>query len=296
MIERLRSFAILRFLFDLIGTLSSLVFVAMLSKFGLSRNLPKLHPNCAILGNGPSLRSSLLASEEYISSCDVIVTNDFPVTPEFYKLKPRFYLLIDTAFFKTSNGKIVYPRTLAICNALESVDWKIFVFLPKKYKSVFDSCITNPNVTFHYFNLTPCDGFDWVRFRFFSRGLAMPYVNNVLIPALILSINSDYRNIFIYGADHNWTSFFTLDDANRLCMSGQHFFSGGNDKPKIWWKNEKNSLLVHEALYALSLTFKGYHVIARYAKKKGVNIVNCTNMSLIDAFPKNIVGNGEGLN
>jgi hypothetical protein len=99
----------------------------------------------------------------------------------------------------------------------------------------------------------------------------------------------------MYGVEHNWTSFFTLDNENRLCMNGQHYFSVENDKPKIWWKSEKNSLLVHEALYALSLTFKAYHAIARYAKKRNVTILNCTKISLIDAFPKSMSNSNNGI-
>jgi hypothetical protein len=290
MIERLMNIAAFRFIFSFIATLASLVFVLVLSRYGLSRSLPKLRSNCIILGNGPSLRSALNESAELISNCDIVVTNDFPNTPEFHIIKPQYYYLIDNAFFMLSRGCIISLRTIAICEALQSVDWDIHVFVPRKFKLILESNINNKRVKFYYFNLTPCDGFDGIRFLLFRYGLALPYANNVLIPALIHSINSGYSNIYIYGVEHNWTSYFTLDEDNRLCMSGQHFFSETQEKPRVWWKNQDVSLLVHEALYALSLTFRAYHVIARYSKKKNVRIYNCTNNSLIDAFPKFSIG------
>ena len=287
MIERLRNIAAFRILFDIIATLASLIFVSVLSGYISSRSLPRLRSRCAILGNGPSLRSALEASEQYISNCDVVVSNDFPITPEFHIIKPQYYYIIDNAFFELSNGRAIYPRTLSICEALQTVDWDIHVFVPRKYKYVLESHVNNVRVKFFYFNLTPCDGFDVIQFFLFRFGLAVPYANNVLIPALIHAINSGYSEVYIYGAEHNWTSFFTLDEKNRLCMAGQHYFSEAGEKPRVWWKSRNVSLLVHEALYALSLTFRGYHTIARYAKRRNVMIYNCTNNSLIDAFPKN---------
>ncbi len=286
MIERLKDFIAFRFIINLFATLASLVFVLLFSRCNLARSLPKLRSNCVLLGNGPSLRSSLNASSELISNCDVVVTNDFPITPEFQIIKPNYYYLIDNAFFLLSNKDIVFPRTIAICEALQSVDWDIHVFVPGKYKFILESHVNNNRVKFHYFNLTPCDGFDAFKFLLFEYGLALPYANNVLIPALIHVINSRYSNIYIYGAEHNWTSYFTLDEDNRLCMAGQHYFSETQEKPRVWWKSKDVSLLVHEALYALSITFRAYHVISRYAMKKNVNIYNCTNNSLIDAFRK----------
>ena len=286
MIERLRDIAFFRFIFSVFATLASLIFVFVLSRHGLYRSLPRFRSNCVILGNGPSLRSAFNASDELILNSDVVVTNDFPITPEFQIIKPQYYYLIDNAFFLNSKGRIIFPRTITICEALQSVDWDIHVFIPRKYKLILEAHINNKRVKFYYFNLTPCDGFDGFRFFLFRNGLALPYANNVLIPAFIHAINSGYSNIYIYGAEHNWTSYFTLDEDNRLCMVGQHYFSETQDKPRVWWKSEGVSLLVHEALYAFSLTFKAYHVIARYANQKNVKIYNCTNNSLIDAFPK----------
>jgi hypothetical protein len=286
MIERLRDIAVFRIIFDIIATFASLIFVSILSNYISLKSLPRIRPRCAILGNGPSLRAAIDASKQDILTCDVIVTNDFPITPEFKIIKPQFYYIIDNAFFELSNGRVSYPRTISICAALQAADWNINVFIPKKYKHVLERSINNSRLRFFYFNLTPCDGFDNIQFFFFRYGLAMPYANNVLIPALIHAVNSGYSEVNIYGAEHNWTNFFTLDGKNRLCMVGQHYFSEVGVKPRVWWKSQNVSLRVHEALYALSLTFKAYHAIARYAKRRKVSIYNRTDNSLIDAFPK----------
>ena len=43
---------------------------------------------------------------------------------------------------------------------------------------------------------------------------------------------------------------------------------------------------LHEILRKFYLSFKGYWEINSYAEKKGVQIINSSETSMIDAFPK----------
>ena len=56
-----------------------------------------------VMGNGPSLRQTIDASEPILRKYDTMAVNFAANTPDFFRLRPRHYILADPHFFKTDN-------------------------------------------------------------------------------------------------------------------------------------------------------------------------------------------------
>ena len=52
----------------------------------------------------------------------------------------------------------------------------------------------------------------------------MPRPRNVLIPSIMLAINSGYRRVYVAGADHSWLKTLSVDDENRVVSIQPHFY------------------------------------------------------------------------
>lgn len=267
----------------LIETIGSIIAVAVFSKF--KTKLPqKIFDELVVLGNGPSLNSLYAKKSNFLSKKDVIVTNDFARSDLFTIIKPNFYVIADPAFFNEDAPHIIKQRSNAIFERFNRAEWSIFLFVPFKYKKYIDKKIQNPNIKLYHFNHTPCSGFTSTTFFLFNKKLGMPYLKNILIAALMLGIHLKYKNIYLWGVDHNWMKYMTLNNDGILCLEGHHFFSNEKTEPSIWYKEGTVPWKVDEALFSMRQMFKGYHIVSHYAKKKQVTIINQTPDSMIDAF------------
>jgi hypothetical protein len=100
---------------------------------------------------------------------------------------------------------------------------------------------------------------------------------NVLIAALLLAIYSDYKHIYLMGAESDWMKNIWVDEQNRLRLKDTHFY---DTEDRIL------SVKMHEQCIALYYAFKSYMNIAEYSKRCGIKIYNANPLSFIDAFEK----------
>lgn len=236
----------------------------------------------AVLANGPSLRTLLDGGRHQLQGCDLLTVNFAPNTPEFATLRPQWHVLADPHFFDGHDDRAV----ASLWKALRDVDWPMTLCIPAdrvaRLAGKLPSCVTVSG-----FNLTPAEGFTPLRHALYRRGLAMPRPRNVLIPSLMLGLRNGYRDIRIYGADHTWHQSLWVDDQNRVVSVQPHFYADRRDElDRV--AREYSGYHLHDILSSLTVAFRSYHDIARWASSLGATVTNLTPGSMIDAFPRTL--------
>ncbi|MBV6644238.1 MAG: DUF115 domain-containing protein [Cyclobacteriaceae bacterium] len=268
----------------------SLVKVLLLSKF--NAKIPQSdRKTCFILGNGPSLKSSIEYFQELFGKNDVLCVNHFAQTAEYQKFKPENYVLLDPNFFLDDNVTHDPKAKNTLEVMARDTSWQMNIFIPRsarRSKSA-KSFHQNPNLNIVYFNYTIVSGLDKLAFALYKRNLGFPVCQNVLGASILLALNMGYQRLYVFGADHSWLQSFSVNEQNELVLSHQHFYTQ-KDKPLIAkvYSHQENKVgaTMSEFLTSLHKAFEVYHVLKRYAAYRGTEIFNASEVSFIDAFPR----------
>lgn len=234
-----------------------------------------------IMGNGPSLKTAMTEDRDVLMKYPRLAVNLSMLTPEIRDLKPDYYLLADIAFFlKNKTGKVP-----ALWEALANVDWPMTLFLPVRAKKMPEVKALPDNVTVKWYNLTPAEGYRPIMHLLYDSGLAMPRPRNVIIPSIMCLMREGFTRIGLIGADHNWSQTLWVTERNRVVSVQPHFYKDDAEEIK---RAEEIFAGVHIAdVYEnYAIAFRSYFNVKPYADKKGVEIINCTPGSFIDAFSR----------
>lgn len=244
--------------------------------------------SCIILGNGPSLKTSLLKHPDFFTKHPLICVNSFSITAEFTILKPEYYVILDHGFWKSDAA--IITETL---NALtEKTTWPLQLLVPqmaaksKKFEMV---CKKNPNLQLTYFNYSVFKGFRNIGYWLFSKNLAMPQAQNVVVAALFLSINLGFKEVFLFGADHSWHQHLHIDDSNKLFLKHIHFYDNEEKVsfvPLVRAIHLTETIKTQELFTNLAKMFSGYDALESYANYRNCKIYNASEISFIDAFER----------
>lgn len=268
---------------DFMSSLASLVKVILMSKMAFPSGGEGKEKAIVIMGNGPSLRKTIDEKIDRLESNDLMAVNFAANTPDFLRLRPKYYVLADGHFF---NGADRDANVRKLWENISAVTWKMTLLIPLKYIHFAKVFLMNSgNVELQGFNLTPIEGFGWVKRILFNLGAGMPRPRNVMIPAIMCAIRLGYGKIYLCGADHTWTKTLDVDDENFVISIQPHFYKDNKieaDRVRETYRGIK----LHEVLESMTVAFRSYWEIADYAGKKGVEIINATPGSMIDAFPK----------
>lgn len=261
-------------------TLASIAKIILLSKFGkISKS--GIGEDIVILGNGPSLNTTISESAEFLALHKKLAVNFACNAPVFFELKPEYYVLADPHFF-TSDAENV----ISLWSNLAKVDWQMTIFIPFKKKSNrIIELSHNKNITIERYNLTPIEGFKGFCHKIFNSGLGMPRPRNVLIPSIMLAIAAGFKKIYIAGADHSWMKTISVNDNNEVVSIQPHFYKE-NEQEKKRVNTEYMHYPLHQIVYSFYVAFKSYFEIKAYADSIGTEIWNITPGSFIDAFPR----------
>lgn len=239
----------------------------------------------AILGNGPSLRQTIDDHIDELLTKDLMAVNFSANTPDFFKLRPQYYILADGIFFNLLDKDQNVRR---LWDNINSISWKITMLVPTKFKHLVKPLImNNKNIDIRSFNLTPIEGFKWLKKILFRSGAGMPRPRNVMIPAIMESIRMGYKKIYLYGADHSWTKTLDVDNENFVISIQPHYYED-NEKELQRVRETYKNLKLHDVLGSMVIAFRSYWEIKDYADAIGVEILNHTPDSMIDAFSKKI--------
>ncbi len=270
-----------------VNTIISLLKIIILSKFNI--RLPKAENEvCIILGNGPSLKTSLQNNPLFFKKHSLVCVNSYCTTKEYTLLKPQYYVISDPSWWVSDNKLML--DTLE--DLRTKTTWDIQLFVPKiaaKSKRFTDLFASNKNIHLNYFNYTVFKGFPSIAHFFYTKNMAMPQSQNVLVASIFLSINIGFKKIFLVGADHTWHQNMLLDENNILCFKDLHFYDG---EEKITYKPFKKGVHIdetfktHEIFTTLSKVFLGYFALKEYSKYKQCKIYNASEVTFIDAFER----------
>lgn len=261
---------------------ASLVKVALMSRRPSAKGGVKDRA-IVVMGNGPSLRKTIDDDSEWLGSHDLLAVNFAANTPDYFRLKPEYYVLADGHFF---NGAPSDPNVARLWKELAATEWKMTLWVPWKFAAQAWRMIgMHSTVEVKVFNLTPLEGNDMVCHRMMDAGLGMPRPRNVLIPAIMIAMREGYRTIYLAGADHTWTRTLSVDEENFVVSVQPHFYKD-NDEEHRRVRSTYAGLHLHDVLGSMTVAFRSYWQIAEYARKKGVDIINATPGSMIDAFPR----------
>ena len=93
-------------------TALSLAKIAFLSKWSVK--VPSEKGELVILGNGPSLNTTLTRSRRFVMNCHRLAVNFAASAPVFRELKPNHYVLADPHFFRNTDNANVAKLWLAL--------------------------------------------------------------------------------------------------------------------------------------------------------------------------------------
>jgi len=263
----------------LFATFKSLVKIVLLSR--CVKKLPEAEgQKIIILGNGPSLNDTVAMHLQILKSTPAMAVNFAPLSPVFFDIRPRYYILADPHFFKDSDngGNLDKLR-----RTLRLVDWPMTVFVPAQYikaaRSFYSVLDVRPA------NFVGVEGYEFFTHAAFRAGMGMPRPRNVLIPAIMLSIAMGYKEVVITGADHSWLKTLWVTDENEVVSVQPHFYAD-SDKELNRIRRDYQKKRLHEVVDNFAIVFMGYHFIERYARCRGVRVLNATPGSFIDAFER----------
>lgn len=265
------------------SSLASLIKVMLMSKGASPSSNEGKGKELIILGNGPSLRKTIEDDFEWLVLHDLMAVNFAANTSEFFRLRPRYYILADGHFF---NSLPTDSNVRKLWETFGKVSWDMTLLIPSKYKHLVKPLLMHThNLKIRYFNLTPVEGFKWLSHFIYSSGGGMPRPRNVMIPAIMEGIRLGYSKIFICGADHTWTKTLDVDNDNYVISVQPHFYKD-NEEEHNRVRETYKGIRLHEVMGSMVVAFRSYWHIADYAKSRKVEIINATPGSMIDAFPR----------
>lgn len=150
--------------------------------------------------------------------------------------------------------------------------------------------LTNPHIKIIRMNRKHCSKLcsQW-RNKLYATGYFMPEDGTIANTAIYLALLEGYKDIRLYGADHNYFLEFAVNDHNELCSLDSHFYD--NAKPvmkpfKNTCVNEDRAFRVHEFFYIMYIMFQSHDLLQQFSQYLGAHILNCTLGSMIDSYDR----------
>lgn len=243
----------------------------------------------AVLANGPSLKEVLkrIHTSGEFENVEFSVMNFFACTPDFKKLKPKFYCLVDPMFCIDTHHIDNVRKTFKALQ--DDVDWEMTLYIPSYYRMsrfLSFSGIDNPKIKIVVLNSSLYLGSNPDIFRWlYRKGLTIPR-NTVAQTCIYTGINNGFENIRLYGMEHTFFHSLTLNNENRLCWVEEHFYDDKRSLKPILKNSNGENYKISEYLAQKANLFKVHDMLSYYAKSVGCHIVNCTPITLIDSYER----------
>lgn len=241
--------------------------------------LPRQSGDIVILGNGPSLADTIDRYGSRLRTMNCMAVNFFANSPRFEEVRPRYYILADPHFFSRTDD----VNVARLLDRLSSVEWPMTLFVPFKAGEL--PVAAGSNLTVVRYNCVGAEGWKWLTDMLYRSSRAMPRPRNVLIPAIMTAIGMGFTRIYVAGADHSWMRTLSVDDDNYVVSVQPHFYKE-DPREVSRVREEYKGRPLYDVIDAFSIAFKAYFRIADFARRHGIEIVNITPGSFIDAFER----------
>jgi hypothetical protein len=275
---------------NLISLSSSLLLQVFVLNKRLSYSTKNQIKDCLIIGNGPSFKKLYEDKPNFFYNKDLVCVNHFPKTDFFEKLKPQYWVLRDSAFWKLTHQQIIEETLEA---AVTKTTWPLTLLIPAlaiRHVHFMNKIKTNKNIRLVFYNPIAIPYIKWLSNKLYKWNLAMPYCRNVIGAAIYTMINKGYSPIYLTGVESNFHTNLIVTPNNDFGMYDVHFYDknkeGSFKSFKEIYTHKPDRYYVYEEFYSLYLCFKMYVIIQQYAYSQKAIIQNTTLDSFIDAFPK----------
>lgn len=289
-----------------IQTILSIAKILIRSKFGLKK-LRGSGDSVVILGNGPSA-IELLQTDKLIDNVhQILCVNMFANSEYFFKVKPKYYLLLDHAFFEFTEENFNSPNTHSriinnpdylktqiqvsdMWNNILAADWELEIWIPQLYRNNFivNFAIRN-NIKIHVFNYTVTNGFTWFENWVYKSGLGSPQCQNVINMAIFQAINAGFNRIYLAGVNNNFHQSLVVLEDNSLHVKYDHFYKLEQKTFPLkvdLGRGSSRNMYIHEQFYLLYKAFKSYHRLRQFADYRNKKVINISKDSFVDAFER----------
>jgi len=213
-----------------------------------------IHKNdrCFILGTGPSLKelNPDLIKNEITFGVNYLVNGDI-----INAITPTYYGLFDNKF---SNENI--QITKSIINKLPNTE---FFMSTGSYKAMKEVGIEHSKINYLYANIYPAGRINKIEL---TNNMRVTY--NVVPACIQIALYMGFKEIYLLGTDFN--SFAT--------QKPEHYYEDGFI--------QKRQRSLGEELKEYAIVCNVHYYLDKYAKSKGVKIINLTPNSLLDAYEK----------
>jgi len=213
---------------------------------------------CFILGTGPSLSKINATHINKLKNEVLFCVNSFYKSTIGSQLTPNYYVLIDPLYwtdwsftFKEIVNKYSHQQPIFIAD-----------FLAKKM-------LDDLNITKKENRILTYSRKKWVDRVDENLDTLLYDLMNVVSHAIISAIYMGFKEIYLLGCDYS-----------AFCNHGRgHCY---DDSQEL--SDTNYNLSFYLKLY--HLTTEAHYLIAKLAKEKGVEIINLTEGSLLDAYPR----------
>jgi len=258
-----------------------------------SRLLPSSHSKivndnvCFVFGNGPSLAGDVEGHLDALRLLDTCCVNQFCESILYTTIRPKIYVLADPDYWIDEiSAELMQMRNRLVECILKNTTWDLKFYVPFPALDFFKNAFFSlENIRVIGYNNVPLHGKSNVLHYLFDRGWGCPPAQNVLIAALFITIRLNYKKIILLGADHSWHETLALDGDNRVCVKNNHFYNA-NAQLAPWTMGGKDDRIftMGAIFFALAKMFNGYWRVREYADYRGVEIVNASSLTYVDAF------------
>ena len=247
------------------------------------------HDEAVVLGNGPSLSADLPLLAREAQHRDFVCVNTFSNSDYYTLLKPRIYVFLDAYFYAAdAHPSRIAQREQAFAALDAKTAWPLQVFLPwGADERVLRRAIRNPQVRITRLAVLPTDPrtLDAALRRRFDSGDEGPLTVNVLIYAIYLAIWAGYRRIHVHGGDMSFHKDVDVDARNNdLRIRYRYFDQPDRTEPFLRNPSRLRKWRMSEFMLETAKTFRAHEVLDWYARQRGVEVINASPVSLIDAY------------
>lgn len=244
--------------------------------------------NVHILGNGPSLKTDWERLMLRIQPGDSILCVNMFAGSQLYKtVKPNLYVLVDPAFFSTTLSKELQQKVNGTIEALiNETEWELTLFIPffQRNKECVNRIKSNKYIHICFLkNVPTIGGFSFINAVLYKLNLSNPLFQNVAGASLYIAIKAKFEQVFLWGVDHSWLEYETVQSDNKVYIKSRHCYDDGKDVPMVV---PSPGFLLHEHLLEYVRCFHCYHNLKKYALLNKTKVFNCASVSWIDAFER----------
>lgn len=240
-------------------------------------DIPRIENKLIIIGNGPST-SEFDFFNHKLKGYDFLCVNLFASqNPDFFKIKPRYYCIIDDAYYR--ENRLQNKEYGKLFEALKRVNWQMIMITLSDHKIGLD----NSYIRQVRLNRNTYYG-DIFKYILFRKNLATRGYQNVINAAIYFAVTAKAKEVYLIGVENDWHRELNVNNNNEVIRITSHFY--GNQILNLTEIGEIKKGELYKYFYWYYTTLYKYYEYALYAKALNVPVYNLTKNSFIDVFDR----------